>query len=88
MRRSAKQIFKMAAMVAILDSDLNDFSYLLSHVGLILSSFESIDLLVQEKKRKIDSQDGGHLGFLIERLLARHPDTSNQVSSQLAFSFR
>ena len=35
--------------------------------------FKSIGLLVQEKKRKIDFQDGrhcGHLGFLIGRILA------------------
>ena len=36
-------------------------------------SFESIGLLVQEKKRKIDFQDGyrgGHLGFRIRTILA------------------
>ena len=35
---------------------------------------------VQEKKRKIDFQDGGHLGFPIGTILAafdlRHPDAS------------
>ena len=31
---------------------------------------ESIGLPVQEKKRKIDFQDGGHLGFPISTLLA------------------
>ena len=31
---------------------------------------ESIGLSVQEKKRKIDFQDGGHLGFLINTILA------------------
>ena len=30
-----------------------------------LASLESIGLSVQEKKRKIDFQDGGHLGFPI-----------------------
>ena len=38
-----------------------------------LRSFKSISLSVQEKKRKIDFQDGGHgghLGFTIEMLLA------------------
>ena len=38
-----------------------------------LQSFKSICLSVQEKKRKIDSQDGrhgGHLEFLIWRILA------------------
>ena len=31
---------------------------------------ESISLLVQEKKRKIDFQDGGHLGFPTGMILA------------------
>ena len=35
-----------------------------------LASLESIGLSVQEKKRKIDFQDGGHLGFLISMILA------------------
>ena len=38
-----------------------------------LPSFKSIGLLVQEKKRKINFQDGchsGHLGFLIRTILA------------------
>ena len=34
------------------------------HVTLI-PSFESIGLSVQEKKRKIDFQDGSHLGHLV-----------------------
>ena len=38
-----------------------------------LPSFESLGLSVQEKKRKIDFEDGhhgGHLGFPIEPILA------------------
>ena len=35
-----------------------------------LLSLESIGLLVQEKTCKIDFQDGGRLGFLIEAILA------------------
>ena len=35
-----------------------------------LPSLESIGLSVQEKKRKIDFQDGGHLGFPIGTILA------------------
>ena len=35
-----------------------------------IPSFESIGLSVQEKKRKIDFQDGRHLGFLIGTILA------------------
>ena len=36
----------------------------------LLPSFESTGLSVQEKKRKIDFQDGGHLGFPIGMILA------------------
>ena len=35
-----------------------------------LASLELIGLSVQEKKRKIDFQDGGHLGFPIGTILA------------------
>ena len=35
-----------------------------------LASLESIGLSVQEKKRKIDFQDDGHLGFPISTILA------------------
>ena len=35
-----------------------------------LPSFQSIGLPVQEKKGKIDFQDGGHLGFWTGRILA------------------
>ena len=35
-----------------------------------LASLESIGLSVQEKKRKKDFQDGGHLGFPIGTILA------------------
>ena len=35
-----------------------------------LESLEPIGLSVQEKKRKIDFQDGGHLGFPIGTILA------------------
>ena len=35
-----------------------------------LASLEATGLLVQEKKRKIDFQDGGHLGFPIGTILA------------------
>ena len=54
---------------------------------------ESTGLSVQWKKRKIDFQDGGHVGHLgvsIETILASFlftsfPDTSFQVLSQIAF---
>ena len=35
-----------------------------------LPSFKSVGLLVQEKKQKVDFQDGGHLGFQIGKILA------------------
>ena len=34
------------------------------------TSFESVGLLVQEKKFSIDFQDGGHLGFPIRTISA------------------
>ena len=37
---------------------------------MLPTSFKSTCLLVQEEKRKIDFQDGGHLGFLIRIILA------------------
>ena len=62
---------------------------------MLPTKFKSIGLSVEEKKPKIDSQDGGHcgyLGFLIGRMLAiflstSYPAASYQVSSQLAFCF-
>ena len=37
---------------------------------MLPSMLESIGLSVQEKKRKIDFQNGGHLGFSISTILA------------------
>ena len=59
-------------------------------------NFESIALSVQQKKFKIDFQDGRHgrnLWFPIRTIWAMfwsksHSDASYQVSSQLAFQFR
>ena len=52
-------------------SDRHDFSFFLSKTPrCFLTSLESIGLSVQEKKRKIDFQDGGHLGFPIGTILA------------------
>ena len=57
-------------------SDRNDFSsfFILCRIEtFILQSFKSIGVSVQEKKRKVDFQDGchgGHLGFLIGTILA------------------
>ena len=58
----------------------NDFSYLLSvshpdtcYQDSLESVFKSVGLLVQEKKFKLDFQDGhcgGHLGFQTEWILA------------------
>ena len=55
-------------------SDRHDFSYFdLQVTPMLPSKSESIGLSVQEKKRKIDFQDGcqsGHLGFPIGTILA------------------
>ena len=53
-------------------SDRHDFSYFFIHKTprCFLASLESIGLSVQEKKRKIDFQDGGHAGFPIGMILA------------------
>ena len=59
----------MAAMAWIYDR--HDFSYFWPLC--FLASLESIGLLVQEKKQKIDFQDGchgGQLGFPIGTILA------------------
>ena len=78
-------------------SDRNNFSFFLStgHHDASYQGFESIGLSVQEKKRKIDFQDGdhgGHLGYPIRTILAilstSQPNASYQVSSQMAFWFR
>ena len=37
---------------------------------MLPTSFESFGISVQEKKRTIDFQDGGHLGFPIGTILA------------------
>ena len=52
-------------------SDQNDF-LIYKSPRCFLPSFKSIGLLVQEKKQKIDFQDGrhGHLRFPIEMILA------------------
>ena len=65
----------MAAMAAILDFQSARFSLFLIYKSprCFLASLEAIGLSVQEKKRKIDFQDGGHgghLGFPIGKILA------------------
>ena len=65
----------MAAMAAILDFRSARFYLFLIYKSpqCFLASLESIGLSVQEKKRKIDFQDGGHgghLGFPIGMILA------------------
>ena len=83
-------------MAASLYSQSERFSqFLICKSPCFLPSFESIGLLDQEKKHKIDFQDSGHrchLGFPIRRILAiflstSHPDAFYEVSSQLAFRF-
>ena len=96
-RRRAKWIFKLASMAAILDFRLKQFQLFLIYKlpWYYLRSFKSIGLSVQEKKCKMDFQDGGHvsyLGFLNGVILAifdlRHSDISYQISSKLAYWFR
>ena len=56
--------------------------------GCVLQSLESIGLSAQEKKRKIDFQDGdhgGHLGFPIRTILATF---DLQVTPMLPTKFR
>ena len=62
----------MAAMAAILDFQSARFSLFLIYKSprCFLASLEAIGLSVQEKKRKLDFQDGGHLGFPIGTILA------------------
>ena len=52
-------------------SDRYDFSYFfyLQDTICFLPSFKSIGILVQEKKRKINFQDGGYLGLPIGTIL-------------------
>ena len=53
-------------------SDRHDLNYFFIYKSprCFLAGLESIGLSVQEKKRKIDFQYGGHLGFPISRILA------------------
>ena len=60
----------MAAMADILDFPIGMISAIFYLQVTPILPIESIGLLVQEKKRKIDFQDGGHLGFPIRMILA------------------
>ena len=65
----------MATIAAIWDSLSQRFElfFIYKSPRCFLSTFETIGLSVQEKKRKIDFQDGchgGHLGFPIGMILA------------------
>ena len=62
----------MAAMAAILDFRSARFYLFLIYKSprCFLASLESIGLSVQEKKQKIDFQDGCHIGFPISTILA------------------
>ena len=66
--------------------DWNNYSYFWSTSHPMLpTKFQVNWLSVQEKKLKIDFQDGGpgrHLGFPIETICKTHPDASYQVSFQ------
>ena len=85
----------MATIAAIWDFLSQQFELFLIYKSprCFLQSFESIGLSVQKKKRKIDFQDGRHLGFPIGMILAifistSNPDASSQFSNQLAIWFR
>ena len=77
----------MAVMAAILDFRLEQFQLFLIYKSpqCFLPCLESIGLSVQEKKRKIDFQDGGHLGFPIGSILATF---DLQVTPMLPSKFR
>ena len=65
----------MAARASILDFQSECLAFFLIYKSpwYFLSNFESLGLSIQEKKFKIDFQDGicrRHLGFLIKRILA------------------
>ena len=65
----------MVTMAAILNFQREQFNLFLIYKSTrcFLPSFKSTGLLVQEKKQKIDFQDGrhsGHLGFPIGTILA------------------
>ena len=92
--KRSEQIFKMAAIAAIWDFLSQRFELFLIYKSprCFLPSFESIGLSVQKRKRKIDFQDGCHIGFPIGMILAifistSHPDAF-YLSNQLAFWFR
>ena len=76
----------MAAMAAILDFRLARFYLFLIYKSprCFLASLESIGLSVQEKKRKIDFEDGGHLGSPIGTIL---PFFDLQVTPMLPSKF-
>ena len=90
-RKSSKQIFKMATIVAIWDFLSQRFELFLIYKSprCFLPSFESTGLSVQKKKGKTDFQHGRHLRFPIGTILAISPsDASYQFSNQLALWFR
>ena len=75
-REEVQNIFKMAAMVAILDFRSKWFKLFLIYKSQFLPTkflWKSIGLSVLEKKQKINLQEGGnsgHLGFQIGMILA------------------
>ena len=75
------------ALIAILDFQSEQFCLYLIYNSprCFLPSFESIGLLVQEKKRKIDFHDGSHLGFMIRTILTIF---DLQVTAMLQPSFK
>ena len=74
-------------MAAILDFQLARFLLFLIYKSpqCFLASLESTGLSVQEKKQKIDFQDGGHLGLPIGTIL---PIFDLQVTLMLPTKYR
>ena len=84
----------MATMVVILDFWTKQFYnfFIYKSSWCFLQSFKSAGFLVQEKKQKIDFQDGCHLGFLIGMILATFDQQVTLMNptkfQELAFRFR
>ena len=81
-----EQIFKMAAKLAILDPFIGTILAFLStsHPYAFYQVFNQLDFPFRGRSKKVDFQEGGHLGFQIGKILAifsptRHPDASDQI---------
>ena len=82
LRRSKKQIFKVGAMVAILDSKSEQFKHLFIYKSprCFLPSFKSIGISIQEEQLKIYFPIGTILAIFSS---TNYLSASNQVSSHI-----